>query len=251
MAEFIYKSAHSLRHVDSRARVATSLVSLVIAAASCASDPTHSAGGAGASGASSVAAGAPAATAGAAPTAAGAGGAAPSSGGTSGTMQPGHAGNADSGDLFGADASVPVVVPEVVGAGGAPPAGDGNTAVGNFVKSVSGTAIFTQTWSDVTVVITLKNCAAGDHRFFIYEGDSCDTAKIEGPIWSRGDGLDGPLIVKCANNTGTLTYTRSGNDPKTSWTVGDHSEITDVSRRVFGLNDPTSKDDNRPCGNFF
>lgn len=169
-------------------------------------------------------------------------------------MQPGHAGHADSGDLFGPDASVAVVIPsDDPGAGGAGPEGNGNEAIGKFVKGASGTATFTQTGTDVTVVIKLSNCSAGDHRFFIAEGDSCDNAGIEGGLWDgkRGDGIDGPIIVKCANNSGTLTYTRSGDDPLTRWTVADHQKATDISFHVLGLGDPASKDDNRPCGNFF
>ena len=139
------------------------------------------------------------------------------------------------------------------GSSGSGPAGDGNMATAHFMGGINGSALFTQHGSDVTLVVSLSNCSAGAHRLFIGSGASCDTAGSQGNIWDgkRGDGLDGPILIQCADNKGTLTYQRPGSDPATKWTVADHVFGTDVSNRVVLLSDPGNIANNRSCANFF
>jgi hypothetical protein len=121
------------------------------------------------------------------------------------------------------------------------PPGNGNTGTCH-IGGLGIAAVFTQKGTDVTVVVTATNCAQGNHTLQIRGGFSCDNASTEGPVWDgkRGDGIP-PLV--CSGNKGTLTYTRSGADPTTNWTVGDHSTKTDVTLH------PMSADTS--CGTFF
>ena len=61
-------------------------------------------------------------------------------------------------------------------------------------------------------------------------------------MWDGARGAGIPTLA-CANSKGTLTYTRSGSDPTTNWTVGDHNTKTDVTLH------PMSADSS--CGTFF
>ena len=139
------------------------------------------------------------------------------------------------------------------GSGGGGSLGDGNMAIAHFMGGINGTAVFTQHGDEVTLQVSLGNCSAGDHRLFIGAGDSCDSAGTQGNIWDgkRGDGLDGPILIKCADNKGALTYVRPGTDPATKWTIADHVFGTDVTNRVVLLSDPGNIANNRTCANFF
>jgi hypothetical protein len=169
-----------------------------------------------------------------------------------GTVPSGAGGTVDQGRLFtdaapvstaSADAGSPTTseTSSASDSGGATIPGDGNTSTCH-VGGMSYLLVFTQKGADVTMVVTASNCPTGNHTILIHGGFSCDNASTEGAVWDgkRGDGI--PQLA-CANNKGTLTYTRLGADPSTSWTVGDHSTKTDVTLH------PMSVDSS--CGTFF
>lgn len=173
-------------------------------------------------------------------------------GGTSGAVGT----NVDNGSLFKdagavgtilADASGPQAMPDAStganqdGTGSGIP-GDGNTATGK-IGGFGLTAVFTQKGVDVTVVITATNCPAGAHTFTIHEGFACDDP-TKGPVWGggkRGGGI--PSLMCDATKHGSLTYTRTGSDPSTNWTVADHNGTTDLTLH------PLMADSQ--CGTFF
>jgi hypothetical protein len=236
---------------------------LCLAAAACAAPARPAgAGAAGASGSAGIGASvgtagttSPAGTAGATSTtgtagSAGAGDPTGAAGTGSGVLPSGSGGTIDQGHLF-TDAAVATSAPADAGGGPAPDAqaaetskttpGDGNTSTCH-VGGMTYVLVFTQKGTDVTMVVTASNCAAGSHTIQIHGGFSCDNAGTEGGVW---DGMRGAGIpaLSCANNKGTLTYTRAGTDPTTSWTVGDHNTKTDVTLH------PMSVDTS--CGTFF
>jgi hypothetical protein len=171
--------------------------------------------------------------------------------GTPGTVPSGAGGTVDQGRLF-TDAAVVSSAADDAGAASTPEAsaagdsgktapGDGNTSTCH-VGGMSFVLVFTQKGTDVTMVVTATNCPAGNHTIQIHGGFSCDNAGTEGGVWDGMRGAGIPALA-CANNKGTLTYTRSGSDPTTSWTVGDHNTKTDVTLH------PMSVDSS--CGTFF
>ena len=100
--------------------------------------------------------------------------------------------------------------------------------------TITGTATFTQDGDDVTVTITLNDCADGDHPVHIHEGTSCADATAQGGHWdmARGEGIP---VISCANDTGTVTYTRVGTDAK-PWTIGGDA-TTNVIGHAFVVHD--------------
>lgn len=97
------------------------------------------------------------------------------------------------------------------------PFGMGNT--------VSGSANFTQTGTDVSVTVTLSNCPDGMHPVHIHAGTSCADATVQmghwggdGPPTTRGEGI---TAINCAGGTGTTTYTRTAAEgPTLAWSIG-------------------------------
>jgi hypothetical protein len=176
-------------------------------------------------------------------------GAAGDPGSTPGTVPSGAGGTVDQGLLFtdaaavslSSDAGAASTPEAAADTGGKSAPGDGNTSTCH-VGGMSFVLVFTQKGTDVTMVVTASNCPAGNHTIQIHGGFSCDNAGTEGGVWDgkRGDGI--PMLA-CANNKGSLTYTRSAADPTTSWTVGDHATKTDVTLH------PMSVDTS--CGTFF
>jgi hypothetical protein len=176
-----------------------------------------------------------------------AGGPAP---GAAGTAPWGAGGTVDQGLLF-TDAAAVSTAPADAGTtsgadtapadGGNATPGDGNTSTCH-VGGMNYILVFTQKGTDVTMVVTATNCPAGSHTIQIHGGFSCDNAGTEGGVWDGARGAGIPALT-CANNKGTLTYTRSGADPTAAWTVGDHSTKTDVTLH------PMSVDTS--CGTFF
>jgi hypothetical protein len=163
----------------------------------------------------------------------------------------GGAGNFDDGRLFtdaavamssGGTTGADAAVSGSADAGSDAPPGSGHVATCS-IPLVGLTAVFTQTGTDVTVVVTATKCPQGAHVLQIHDGFSCDSAATQGGVWGgkRGDGI-GSLTCNAAQQ-GTLTYTRPGTDPATNWTVGDHSTKTDVTLH------PMLLDTN--CGTFF
>ena len=195
------------------------------------------------------------------------GGGSPTTTGPTTTTGPFTGAGGDNGGLFPKDAAVPVD-PGAGGskdAGGTPeaapsdagnkPPGDGNVAISHITGSLTGTAEFTQRGVDVTVVVSLTNCATGAHPIRIHGGFSCDNAGTMGIVWDgkRGDGIGGPAsTITCdANKNGSLTYTRLGNDPTQNWTVADHNLATDVTSHVVIVSDVAVPTTRIACGNFF
>jgi hypothetical protein len=190
----------------------------------------------------------------------GTGGTTGTAGGTGGQGNTGKAGssgsNVDDGSLFKDAGSITSILADAGGSGTAPDAGastmkeagssaipgDGNMATGK-VSGFGIRAVFTQKGVDVTVVITATNCPEGMHTFTIHEGFACDDP-TKGPVWGggkRGGGIS-PLVCD-ATKHGTLTYTRTGADPSTNWTVADHNQTTDLTLH------PLMAD--TQCGTFF
>ena len=204
-------------------------------------------GGAGAGGIPNIG------TAGAAPSSSGAAGADPAPAGAAGrvgTVPSGAGGSVDLGYLFtdasavtsastDAGSSSPDATSGDAGAKSAP--GDGNVGTCH-VGGMNYLLVFTQRGTDVTMVVTASNCSNGNHTIQLHDGFSCDNASTELGVWDGKRGIGIPALV-CANNKGTLTYTRTGADPTTNWTVGDHATKTDVTLH------PMSVDSS--CGTFF
>jgi hypothetical protein len=119
---------------------------------------------------------------------------------------------------------------------------------------IQGAASFTQMGADVAVRIDLMPCPAGTHVVQIFDGYSCDSVESQGNLWDppRGENLgsEASTITCGADNKGSLIFTRRGTDPRTSWTVSDGNEATDVTRKlviVFAADDPTHRN---ACGQF-
>ncbi len=126
--------------------------------------------------------------------------------------------------------------------GGSGIPGGGKSAIGKVVP-FGVRALFTQKGVDVTVVVTATRCPAGMHTLTIHEGYACDDP-TRGPVWGggkRGAGI--PPIICDAAQQGTLTYTRSGSDPSTNWTVADQNPTTDVTLHPLMMESQ--------CGTFF
>jgi hypothetical protein len=244
---------------------ALALVSVAALGAGCASNSPTGGTTAGAGGATGVAgttgaAGAASGASGSTGIGTGAAGTGTGSAGTGGepigvagmgTVPSGAGGNVDQGRLFTDAATVTITADD----GGATPPPDASTAAdtgktipgdGNVgtchIGGMSFVLVFTQKGTDVTMVVTANNCPAGTHTIQIHGGFSCDNAGTEGGVWDGARGAGIPALT-CANNQGTLTYTRSGSDPTANWTVGDHSTKTDVTLHPMSV-------DSR-CGTFF
>jgi hypothetical protein len=216
--------------------------------ASCAQDrawnPATSSAGAGTSG-------------GSAGNGSSAGGAAVTTGGSSAVSTWTNVGGTDNGSLLGPNA-VPFDAAvfggsggtgNEGGAGGEGPPGDGNSAISTIKGDISGTATFTQSGIDVTVVFDLTGCPDGDHVVRIHDGYACDNESTQGVIW---DGARGEIgTINCSGNAGALTYTRPGSDSATNWTVGDHNLATDLSAYVLVFTNPGDDATRIACGNFF
>ena len=164
--------------------------------------------------------------------------------------------NVDDGSLFHDASSVSSILADASGPAttfdggttadrdGAAPGipGDGRSAIGKVVP-FGLRALFTQKGVDVTVVVTATRCPAGMHVLTIHEGYACDDP-TRGPVWGggkRGGGI--PPILCDANQQGLLTYTRSGSDPSTNWTVADQNQTTDVTLHPLMMESQ--------CGTFF
>lgn len=112
------------------------------------------------------------------------------------------------------------------GAGGAGAGAKATATIAGFMGgTVTGTAAFTQTGTDVALTVTLMNCPDGPHPVHIHAGTSCTDAMAQGTHWggdgppdTRGEGI--PAIT-CAGNTGTTTVTRvASTNPLLAWSVG-------------------------------
>ena len=110
------------------------------------------------------------------------------------------------------------------------------TIAGFEAGTVTGTAVFTQTGTDVTVVVTLMNCPDGPHGVHIHEGTSCADATMQGAHWgpTRGEGIPS---VMCTGMTGTAMLTRAATDPTLAWSVGGDA-ATNVVGHAFVVHDP-------------
>jgi hypothetical protein len=121
--------------------------------------------------------------------------------------------------------------------------------------TIRGTAEFTQHGADVVVRVDLTSCAEGSHLIQIFGGYSCDSIESQGSLWNppRGENFGSePGTIQCgADKKGSLSFTRPGGDPTTSWTVGDGNPVTDITRElivVFAVDDPTQR---HACGGFW
>jgi Cu-Zn family superoxide dismutase len=111
---------------------------------------------------------------------------------------------------------------------------------------VTGTATFTQSGTDVTVVVSLSNCPDGMHGVHIHQGTSCADATMQGGHWdmTRGEGIP---AVMCANGTGTAMLTRNAMDPTLAWSVGG-AAATNVIGHAFVVHNPGDPAPRIGCG---
>jgi hypothetical protein len=167
----------------------------------------------------------------------------PSSTGDNGDLFPPDASTADeilkgaAGTLGSGTPDASTSTPE--GGSGIP--GDGNTATAHAAGYA---LVFTQKGTDVTLVVSSGNCS-GTHKIEVHEGYACDDP-TKGPVWggSRGTGLfNAASSFTCDAATKSATYTRSGADPATNWTVADHNPKTDVTLHPILVDNS--------CGTFF
>ncbi len=228
--------------------------SLFVLGACASPDPAALPDTMGAAGAASVTAGAGSITGGGASAAAGAGASGGSAGsvnvaGAAGAVSHAGAGGSDPGDLFGPGTSVPFD-PNAGGGGGAGPIpGDGQTATS---KLGDGTAVFTQTGADVTVVVKLSGCPNGEHSISIRDGYSCDSDALEKGVWDGQRGLIGDKgTITCSNNSGSMTYTRKGADPTLNWSIGSQLDSDLTPHVVVVTNSADPNGSHKWCGNFF
>jgi Cu/Zn superoxide dismutase len=133
------------------------------------------------------------------------------------------------------------------GAGGA----TGPTAAAALIApfgtgTVTGTATFTQSGTDVTVNVSLSNCPDGIHSVHIHHGTSCTDAMTQGAHWdtARGEGI--PDVV-CSAGTGTSTHTRNATDPALAWSIGG-APTSNVIGHVFVVHDPGDPAPRIGCG---
>jgi hypothetical protein len=165
-------------------------------------------------------------------------------------------GGGDQGRLFGPGMVTPLMPEETGGTGaggGATIPGDGHMVTSMIRGSINGTATFTQTGEDVTLVVSLSSgCADGNHQFRIHDGYSCDNDMTEGVPWvPRGVGIGPESGIACKGGKGTLTYTRVGADKTKNWTVADQNAETDLTTHVVIVSDEKNPDSRASCGNFF
>ncbi|HEY2729750.1 MAG TPA: hypothetical protein VGK52_07400 [Polyangia bacterium] len=176
---------------------------------------------------------------------------------STGSGSAGRVSTGDNGDLFNPDAAVPAntLPSNTAGSTGTgtgtadasastPEGGSGIPGDGHMATAHSGgfTLVFTQKGLDVTLVIS--GCT-GTHKVEVHEGYACDDP-TKGPVWggTRGTGIfNAASMFSCDATTKSATYTRTGADPKTSWTVADHDPTTDVTLHPILVD--TS------CGTFF
>ncbi|MEO8552652.1 MAG: superoxide dismutase family protein [Kofleriaceae bacterium] len=118
---------------------------------------------------------------------------------------------------------------------------DGNSqaeaAITGFMGgTVTGTAMFTQSGTDVTVTITLDGCTAGkSYPVHIHTGPACTDMASQGGHWdmTRGEGI--PLIA-CTGTQGTSTLTRPATDTTLAWSIGGET-TTDVIGHLVVVHD--------------
>lgn len=161
-------------------------------------------------------------------------------------------GPGDNGALFADAGSTASILGGSGGASGAVDAsrsegGSGIPGDGNMATATIGgyKAIFTQKGTDVTLLITAGQCAAGTHKIEVHEGFACDDP-TKGPVWGgkRGTGINNAASTfTCDGKSLSVTYTRTGDDPATNWTVGDHNATTDVTQHPILVD--------QQCGTFF
>jgi hypothetical protein len=231
-----------------------SLLSLMTAGTLLASIACGDAGAEGGTGGNAASAGSPAAGGSSSGLGGGASGGSASNVPLAGNGQ--AVGGGDQGTLFGPGMVIPLMPEETGGTGaggGSSIPGDGHMVTSMIRGSINGTATFTQTGEDVTVVVNLSSgCADGNHQFRIHDGYSCDNTMTEGVPWvPRGVGIGPDSGIACKSGKGTLTYTRTGDDKTKNWTVADQNADSDLTTHVVIVSDEKDPSSRASCGNFF
>jgi Cu-Zn family superoxide dismutase len=138
----------------------------------------------------------------------------------------------------------------IAGSGGAGGAGASMTAVATIAPfgtgTVTGTVTFTQSGTDVTVVVSLQNCPDGMHGVHVHQGTSCLDANTQGGHWdmTRGEGI--PDVI-CSGGAGTAMHTRVAADPTLAWSIGG-APATNLVGHVFVVHDPGDLAPRIGCG---
>lgn len=113
--------------------------------------------------------------------------------------------------------------------------------------TVTGTASFTQTGSDVTVTVTLSNCPDGPHGVHIHQGTSCADAMTQGDHWDMTRGEMIPDVM-CTGGSGSSTHTRlAATNPAIAWSIGG-DPITNVMGHAVVVHDPGMPAPRIGCG---
>lgn len=158
-----------------------------------------------------------------------------STAGTRGALVAGGGGASGFADGMGAGAPYAVGAGSGAGAGmGAPaPAGGAgglspesmaaSSDPGGPPPSITGSANFVTTGTDVTFSMTVKGCRPGRaYPVHIYEGTSCENAMTQGGHWdmTRGDGI--PNMLCAVGRQGMLLLVRDSTvDLSNAWSIGD------------------------------
>jgi Cu/Zn superoxide dismutase len=135
--------------------------------------------------------------------------------------------------------------------GAAGMSGQGTSALATIAPfgtgTVTGTASFTQTGSDVSVTVTLNNCPDGPHGVHIHQGTSCADEAMQGAHWDMTRGEMIPDIT-CTAGTGTVTYVRSAAvSPAIAWSIGG-DPVTNMLGHAFVVHSPGMPAPRIGCG---
>jgi Cu/Zn superoxide dismutase len=111
---------------------------------------------------------------------------------------------------------------------------------------VTGSAVFTQTSTGVTLGIALNNCVDGkSYPIHIHMGTSCMDPAAPAGHWDppRGEGIPD---VKCMGSTASENYSRLNSDTK-PWSIGDMKD-SDMVGHAMVLHDPDDNTKRVACG---
>jgi len=113
--------------------------------------------------------------------------------------------------------------------------------------TMTGTATFVQSGTDVTLELTLNGCASGkSYPVHIHQGASCADATAQGGHWdtARGEGIPN---IACTAGTGSAEHTRAATPPEIAWSIGGDA-ATDVVGHVIVVHDADTPTTRIACG---
>lgn len=115
--------------------------------------------------------------------------------------------------------------------------------------SITGSASFVTTGTDVTFSMMVNGCRAGRaYPVHIYDGTSCENAMTQGGHWdlTRGDGI--PNLVCATGRHGMLLLVReSALDMSVAWSIGDGA-ASDIVGHTLVIHDGDDPSVRIACG---